>query len=83
MGSVSSPKAIKGSEVCHLMNVGKKKLVGVEVRVERDRLNGSVFSVAEVSQLGISWWFYKKIERTFFPKLNAVGDCVFWEVFLE
>jgi hypothetical protein len=58
-------------------------LIGVEVRVERDGLNGLAFSVAEVSQFGISWWFYKKIERTNLPKLNAVGDCVFGEMFLE
>jgi hypothetical protein len=83
MGSMPGSIPIECSEVGHLMNVGKKKLEGVEVRIECDRLNGSVFPVAEVSQLGISWGLYKKIERIFFPKLNAVGDCIIWEMFLE
>ena len=65
------------------MNVGKKKLEGVEVRVERDCLNGLVFSVPKISQLGISRRFYKKMKRSFFPKLKAIGDCTFWKMLLE
>jgi len=58
-------------------------LVRVEVRVEGDGLDRSILSVAEISKLGITWRFYKKMEGAFFPKLNAVGDCVFGEMLLE
>lgn len=83
MGSMRSSKASESSEVCYLMNECQQELVGIEVRVERDRLDGSVFSVAEVSQLGISRRLYKKIERDLFPKLNAIGNCAFGEMLLE
>jgi hypothetical protein len=59
------------------MDQRKQKLVGVEVYVEGDGLNGLPSAVPKISEFGISRLFNKKMKGGFFPKLKAIRDCTF------
>jgi hypothetical protein len=83
MGSMGCTMLRKGSKVGDFMDQRKQKLVGIEVYVERDGLNGLISAKPKISEFGISRFFNKKMEGAFFPKLNAIGNCAFGEMPME
>ena len=80
MGSAILGKCPK---VGDFMDQGKQKLVGVEVYVEGNGLDGLSAMVSKIAEFGISRFFNKKMKRTFFPKLKAIGDCTFGKMPME
>jgi hypothetical protein len=64
----------KGMEMCHFMNIGKQKLKWVQIGIDGDSLDFSVFSVAEITQLGCPWSKYSKMEGSALPKAKAIGN---------
>jgi hypothetical protein len=65
------------------MDQRQQKLVGIEVCVEGDGLDGLISAKPKISKFGISRFFNEKMKAAFFPKLKAIGNCVFGEMPVE
>jgi len=67
MGSMGCTILSEGSKVGDFMDQRQQKLVGIEVCVEGDGLNGLISAKPEVSEFGIPRLFYEKMKGAFFP----------------
>lgn len=54
------------------MDIGKQKLIGVEISVDRDGLYAAVSTVAEVPKFGFSSFVNRKMKGVFLPNPNAI-----------
>ena len=80
MGSMGYTMLRKGSKVSDFMDQRKQKLVGIEVYVEGDGLNGLISTKPKISEFCISRFFNEKMKGAFLPKLKAIGNCAFGEM---
>jgi hypothetical protein len=56
------------------VNIGKQKLKWVQIGIDGDGLDFSVFSVSEITQFGGSGSKYSKMEGSALPKAKAIGN---------
>lgn len=73
----------KGPKVGDFMDQRQQKLVGIEVYVEGDGLNGLISTKPKISEFCISRFFNEKMKGAFLPKLKAIGNCAFGEMPVE
>ena len=52
MGGMGYPKLLESMEMRHFMDVCQEELIGIEIRIDGDGLDLTVFAVAEIAQLG-------------------------------
>jgi hypothetical protein len=83
MGSMGCTMLRKGSKVSDFMDQRKQKLVGIEIYVEGDGLNGLISAEPKISEFGVSRFFNEKMKGAFLPKLKAIGNCAFGEMPVE
>jgi hypothetical protein len=77
MGSMGCTMLRIGSKVSDFMDQRKQKLVGIEIYVEGDGLNGLISAKPKISEFGVSRFFDEKMKGAFLPKLKAIGNCAF------